>query len=126
MLRRTFVVLSTPLRKVFGHLGTVLGAFFLSGVLHDWCMWGMGKGTSLMQTGGFFMGTGLGVLPLKLSSGSFLRRCALSLATIASCLLLSIIGRNRVGTSDPSGRPPWAKFTNPFRILFHLDERQSS
>ena len=35
--------------------------------------------------------------------------------------LLPIIGRNRVGTSDPSERPPRAKFTNPFRILFYPD-----
>ena len=61
-LRRTFVVLSTPLRKTLGRTGTVLGAFFLSGVLHDWCMWGMGKGTNFTQTGGFFMAMGLGVL----------------------------------------------------------------
>ncbi|EKM61701.1 uncharacterized protein PHACADRAFT_82402 [Phanerochaete carnosa HHB-10118-sp] len=61
-LRRTLSVLSTPLRKVFGRPGTVLGAFLLSGVLHDWCMWGMGKGTNFAQTGGFFMAMALGVL----------------------------------------------------------------
>lgn len=61
-LRRTFHVLSAPLRAVAGRAGTVLGAFALSGVLHDWCMWGMGKGTNFTQTGGFFLAMALGVL----------------------------------------------------------------
>lgn len=61
-LRRSFTVLTTPLRKIFGRPGTVFGAFLISGVLHDWCMWGMGKGTNFRQTGGFFMAMALGVV----------------------------------------------------------------
>lgn len=61
-LRRSFTVLTRPLRKVLGRPGAVAGAFFLSGVLHDWCMWGMGKGTNFTQTGGFFMAMALGVV----------------------------------------------------------------
>ena len=61
-LRRSFTVLTRPLRRVLGRPGTVAGAFFLSGVLHDWCMWGMGKGTNFTQTGGFFMAMALGVV----------------------------------------------------------------
>ena len=61
-LRRSFTVLTRPLRKVFGRPGAVFGAFFISGVLHDWCMWGMGKGTNFTQTGGFFMAMALGIV----------------------------------------------------------------
>ncbi|GJE89718.1 membrane bound O-acyl transferase family-domain-containing protein [Phanerochaete sordida] len=61
-LRRTFTVLSRPLAAVLGRGGAVLGAFLLSGVLHDWCMWGMGKGTNFAQTGGFFLAMAAGVM----------------------------------------------------------------
>lgn len=60
--RAMFVALSTPLTVLFGRAGTVAGAFFFSAILHDWGMWGMGAGTNFLQTAGFFMLMGGGVL----------------------------------------------------------------
>ena len=61
--RRPFVkVGGYPLRLVFGKLGLVLGVFILSGVLHDWGIWGMGRGTDFSRLGGFFVLNGVGVV----------------------------------------------------------------
>lgn len=60
--RRAFVqVAGRPLRAVLGRFGAVLGVFALSGVLHDWCIWGMGRGTDFARLGGFFVLNGVGV-----------------------------------------------------------------
>ena len=61
--RRPFIVIGGyPARKVFGKLGGVLGVFALSGVLHDWSIWGMGRGTDFSRLGGFFVLNGVGVI----------------------------------------------------------------
>lgn len=39
-----------------------MGAFFWSGLLHDWGMWGMGHGTEFSHVGGFFLMMGVGCI----------------------------------------------------------------
>lgn len=68
-LRRPFSFLSTPLTIAFGRYGTVLGAFLLSGILHDWSTWGMGRGTNFTQTVGFFLAMALGVCLERMFKG---------------------------------------------------------
>lgn len=60
--RRSFLALSTPLYMLFGRAGSVAGAFLLSAVLHDWSIWGMGRGTNFAQTGGFFLLMSVGIV----------------------------------------------------------------
>jgi hypothetical protein len=43
-----------PLSFFIGRAG-VLGAFCLSGILHDWGMWAMGRGSYFGSVGGFFL-----------------------------------------------------------------------
>jgi hypothetical protein len=52
-----------PLTKLFHSraLG-ILGAFFVSGILHNWGMWGMGLGTDFMRVGGPFVMSGVGII----------------------------------------------------------------
>ncbi|PSS02358.1 hypothetical protein PHLCEN_2v4051 [Hermanssonia centrifuga] len=59
---RSFIALAKPLRALFGREGSIMGAFLISAILHDWCIWGMGKGTNFTQTGGFFVLMGLGII----------------------------------------------------------------
>ncbi|THH08745.1 hypothetical protein EW146_g8896 [Bondarzewia mesenterica] len=58
--------LSTSLVDFWGRRwhqpGAVLGAFFISAVLHDWGMWGLGRGTEFSTVGGFFILMGVGVV----------------------------------------------------------------
>ena len=51
-----------PARAVFGPLGGVLGAFLLSGIMHDICIWPMARGTDFGKIGGFFVLSGVGVV----------------------------------------------------------------
>lgn len=44
-----------------GEVGGVLGVFLLSGLLHDWTIWGMGKGTDFWRIVGFFYLQGIGM-----------------------------------------------------------------
>ncbi|PSR75642.1 hypothetical protein PHLCEN_2v8933 [Hermanssonia centrifuga] len=61
--RRSFVQLGgKPLRFLFGRIGGIIGVFLLSGILHDWCIWGMGRGTDFPEIGGFFLLNGVGVI----------------------------------------------------------------
>lgn len=39
-----------------------MGAFLVSAVLHDWAMWGLGRGTEFASVGGFFLANGLGIV----------------------------------------------------------------
>lgn len=39
-----------------------MGAFFWSAVLHDFGMWGLGRGTEFRSVGGFFLMMGVGVI----------------------------------------------------------------
>jgi hypothetical protein len=57
-----FVVLgSRPGGAILGRLGALLGAFSVSGVIHDLGMWGLGKGMEFRSVSGFFLLTGMGV-----------------------------------------------------------------
>lgn len=61
--RQPFIqIAGRPMRRVFGRIGGLLGIFIISGMLHDWCIWGMGRGTDFPQLGGFFVLNGVGVI----------------------------------------------------------------
>ena len=61
--RRPFIeVGGRPMRRLFGPIGGLMGVFILSGMLHDWSIWAMGKGTDFKGLGGFFILSGVGVL----------------------------------------------------------------
>jgi len=45
-----------------GRLGSIIGVFFVSGLLHDLGLWGMGRGTDFWHVVGFFLVMGVGVL----------------------------------------------------------------
>jgi len=61
--RRVFIAVGgKPMHKVFGRAGSVFGIFLLSGILHDWCIWPMGRGTNFLELGGFFVLSGVGLL----------------------------------------------------------------
>ena len=45
---------------LLGRAGAVVGAFAVSGVLHDLGMWGLGRGTEFSTVGGFFLLMGVG------------------------------------------------------------------
>ncbi|TFK45870.1 hypothetical protein OE88DRAFT_1668739 [Heliocybe sulcata] len=67
ILRRGFLTVgSKPLRKVFGRVGGVMGAFLVSALLHDWATWGMGRGGEFWSVGGFFLMNGAGVVAEEL------------------------------------------------------------
>jgi hypothetical protein len=51
-----------PLSKVAGRAGGVLGAFLMSGIFHDFGLWGMGRGSDFPSVGGFFLMMGVGVV----------------------------------------------------------------
>jgi hypothetical protein len=51
-----------PLSLLVGRVGGVIGAFSVSGLLHDLGLWGMGKGLELQSVGGFFVMMGVGVV----------------------------------------------------------------
>lgn len=51
---------SKPLSFLVGRTGGVMGAFLLSGIVHDWGMWAMGRGSNFQTAGGFFLLMGLG------------------------------------------------------------------
>ncbi|GLB34466.1 putative membrane bound O-acyl transferase family protein [Lyophyllum shimeji] len=45
-----------------GRPGALLGAFFVSAVVHNFGMWGIGRGAEFMRVGGFFVINGVGVV----------------------------------------------------------------
>ncbi|KAF9067196.1 membrane bound O-acyl transferase family-domain-containing protein [Rhodocollybia butyracea] len=51
-----------PMTYMFGRIGGVLGTFFISGLLHDVGLWGMGKGSDAVCMIGFFIMMGFGVI----------------------------------------------------------------
>lgn len=70
-LRRTVVTLgSTPVRRIFGKPGAVMGAFVLSGLIHDWGLYGLGRRADssepafevISPVGMFFVMMGVGVV----------------------------------------------------------------
>ena len=50
---------------------SVMGAFLVSALLHDWASWGLGRGTEFRTLGGFFILHGIAVL-----AEGFLKRVA--------------------------------------------------
>ena len=50
------------LALLLGRVGRVLGAFFVSGVLHAAGLWGMGRGGEFFKVTGFFMMMAIGIL----------------------------------------------------------------
>ena len=47
---------------LMGRIGRVLGAFFVSGLLHAFGLWGLGQGGEFLKVIGFFMIMALGIL----------------------------------------------------------------
>lgn len=63
LFRDNFISIgSYPFSLVAGRAGGVLGAFFISGLLHDFGLWGMGNGNDFVYVVGFFMINGIGVI----------------------------------------------------------------
>ncbi|KAF9446307.1 hypothetical protein P691DRAFT_804382 [Macrolepiota fuliginosa MF-IS2] len=53
---------SKPLSMLIGRFGSVIGAFLISGILHDFGLWGMGRGAEFSTVGGYFLIQGLGIV----------------------------------------------------------------
>ncbi|KXN88492.1 putative long-chain-alcohol O-fatty-acyltransferase 8 [Leucoagaricus sp. SymC.cos] len=51
-----------PLSMLIGRIGNVMGTFIASGFLHDFGLWGMGRGTEFPTVGGYFLIQGVGVI----------------------------------------------------------------
>ncbi|TFK75135.1 hypothetical protein BDN72DRAFT_758403 [Pluteus cervinus] len=63
LFRDSFISMGAkPMSLIAGRAGSVVGAFLVSGVLHDGGMWGMGNGTEFSSVGGFFIIQGLGIV----------------------------------------------------------------
>ena len=61
LFRYGFVVFGLrPGRALLGRPGALVGAFAVSGVMHDLGMWGLGQGTEFSTVGGFFLLMGVG------------------------------------------------------------------
>jgi len=61
MLRSIFIDIGAkPFSYFVGRAGGVMGAFFLSAILHDWGLWSTGRGTEFWSVGGFFLIMGVG------------------------------------------------------------------
>jgi Membrane bound O-acyl transferase family len=53
---------SKPLHYFFGKPGIVAGAFLVSGILHVFGLWGMGRGTEFWSVAGYFLLMGVGLV----------------------------------------------------------------
>jgi hypothetical protein len=63
MFRQCFICMGgKPFQFLLGRLGGVFGAFLVSGILHDWGLWGMGRGTEFSHVGGYFLMNGVGLV----------------------------------------------------------------
>ena len=51
-----------PFAYFFGKAGGVMGAFLISGILHDLGCWGLGRGTDPRKVLGFFLMNGVGLI----------------------------------------------------------------
>ena len=61
VFKRSFVVCGAkPAAQIFGRAGGVIGAFFVSGIMHDFGVWGSGLGTELSSVTLFFVMMGVG------------------------------------------------------------------
>ncbi|KAF8638250.1 hypothetical protein AX17_002272 [Amanita inopinata Kibby_2008] len=63
LFRHCFISLGhKPMSFLAGRVAGVLGAFLVSSMLHDFGLWGMGKGTDFMPIYTFFMMMGVGIV----------------------------------------------------------------
>jgi hypothetical protein len=63
VFKRSFVICGAkPAAQYFGRAGGVLGAFFVSGIMHDFGVWGAGLGTELSSVTFFFVMMGVGCI----------------------------------------------------------------
>jgi Membrane bound O-acyl transferase family len=63
LFREIFVSFGGDTLALFmGPVGSVLGAFFVSGILHTFGLWGMGRGGEFVKVTGFFMMMAVGIL----------------------------------------------------------------
>jgi len=63
LFREIFVSFGgNPLAPFMGPVGSVLGAFFVSGIMHSFGVWGMGQGGEFVKVTGFFMMMAVGIL----------------------------------------------------------------
>jgi hypothetical protein len=61
LFRHVFVVFgSRPGSALLGQPGALMGAFAVSGLMHDAGVWGLGRGTEFRTVGGFFLLMGVG------------------------------------------------------------------
>lgn len=51
-----------PLSMLIGRVGGVMGAFLISGILHDFGLWGMGRGAEFSTVGGYFLVQAFGII----------------------------------------------------------------
>ncbi|KDQ56996.1 hypothetical protein JAAARDRAFT_194185 [Jaapia argillacea MUCL 33604] len=63
LFRSSFIYLGfKPFHAVFGRIGGIFGAFLISAILHDWGMWGLGRGMDFWRVGGFFLMMAVGII----------------------------------------------------------------
>ena len=63
LFRHNFIAFGgVPGLFLFGRVGAVMGAFLVSGVLHYFGLWGMGRGSDFLSVAGFFLMMGVGTL----------------------------------------------------------------
>ena len=63
VFKRAFIICGAkPTARLFGRTGGVLGAFFVSGLMHDFGVWGAGIGTELSSVTLFFTMMGVGCI----------------------------------------------------------------
>ncbi|KAF9007609.1 membrane bound O-acyl transferase family-domain-containing protein [Cyathus striatus] len=63
LFRDNFISIGAkPFTLLGGRAGGVIGAFYVSGLMHDMGMWGMGRGVDFRRVGGYFVVNGFGVL----------------------------------------------------------------
>jgi len=61
IFRHVYVIFgSRPGGALLGRPGALVGAFAVSGVMHNLGMWGIGRGTEFRSVGGFFLLMGVG------------------------------------------------------------------
>lgn len=63
VFKRAFIVTGAkPVSKLFGRAGGVIGAFLVSGLMHDWGVWGAGLGTDPFAITLFFFMMSVGIV----------------------------------------------------------------
>ena len=61
--RSTFTFVgSKPMSFLFGPIGGIIGAFLVSGVVHDVGLWGLGRGSDFRSVGGYFLMMAVGII----------------------------------------------------------------